>query len=87
MTFQPKTAGPEAEHSFNKSNGSKSLRVLDPNWARLEVEVIDGDKQIIGTQVLKFNAWGLENVKPLRNAYDGATHFGCKRFYDDTVRN
>jgi hypothetical protein len=80
VTFQPKNGGGEADHSFNKSNGSKSQRVLDTNLARLEVEVVDGEKQIIGTQVLKFNAWGLENVKPLRNAYDGVTHFGCKRF-------
>ena len=80
VTFQEKIGGPQSDHHFNKSNGSKTLKVLDPKLARLEVEVIDGEKQIIGTQVLKFNAWGLENVKPLRNAYDGVTHFGCKRF-------
>jgi hypothetical protein len=49
VTFQPKNGGEEADLSFNKSNGSKSQRVLDPNLARLEVEVIDGEKQIIGT--------------------------------------
>ena len=80
VTFQPKYGDPpEDDHS----NGSKSQRVLLDDLsllARLEIEVIDGDKQIIGTQVLKFNALGLENVKPLRNAYDGVTHFGSKRF-------
>jgi hypothetical protein len=49
VTFQPKNGGQEADLSFNKSNGSKSQRVLDPNLPRLEVEVIDGEKQIIGT--------------------------------------
>jgi len=57
--------------------------ILDPGYAKIEIEVFDGDKNILNPNVLKFNALGLENVKPLRNVYDGVTHFGCKKYYDD----
>ena len=64
----------------------KSHIQLDPNLAKIEIEIIDGDKNMLIPNVLRINAHGLENAKPLRNAQDGVTHFGCKRFYDDTTR-
>jgi hypothetical protein len=48
--------------------------------------VIDGDKNLLTPNVVRVNALGLENVKALRNAFDGVTHFGCKRYYDDSLR-
>ena len=52
----------------------------------MEIEVVDGDKNILNPNILKFNAFGLENVKPLRNVYDGVTHFGSKKLHDDSLR-
>ena len=60
--------------------------MLDPSLPKLEIEVIDGDRNLLSPNVLSLNAFGLENVKALRNAYDGVTHFGGKRYYDDSLR-
>ena len=62
----------------------KSLKlVLDPDAAKLTMQVEDGDKDLLKPNVLKFNAFGLENCKSLRNALDGITYFGSKKYHDD----
>lgn len=70
-------------YSKSSDNIKKSQKIMpDPNAAKIEISVADGDGDILKPNPLIINALGLENVKPLRNLYDGTTHFGSKRFED-----
>jgi hypothetical protein len=52
---------------------------IDANAARMQMKVEDGDEGLLKPGVLIFNECGLENVRGLRNAMDGITHFGSKK--------
>ena len=52
-------------------------------YAKIELTIEDGDKNLLEPQTLRINALGLENVESLRKARDGITHFGSKQFFGE----
>ena len=69
--------------SIFKVKQASYKEVVDPKYAKIELTVEDGEKNLLKPQILRINALGLENVESLRKVKDGVTHFGSKQYFGE----